>query len=167
MISKKVCMVGATGVGKTSLVRRFVQSMFDDRYLSTIAVKVDKKVVMTGDQQVTLMLWDLAGDDEVEALRTSYLRGSAGFILVVDGTRPDTLAKGRVLLERIRTEIGDTPFVVALNKTDLTAEWEMESLPPDQAPSAAWTIARTSAKTGEGVEDLFALLAGKMVLPAP
>ena len=78
-ISKKVCMLGEFAVGKTSLVRRFVFERFDDRYISTIGVKVSRKtVVMTQRQatvQLTMMLWDLAGSEEFNQLRTSYLRG--------------------------------------------------------------------------------------------
>jgi hypothetical protein len=163
MIFWKVCMVGATGVGKTSLVRRFVESVFDERYLSTIAVKVDKKVMSIRGRQVTFMLWDLAGDDDVESIRSSYLRGSAGFVVVVDGTRAATLERARALVARIRAEVGDQPFVVALNKTDLEAEWEIDNLPPGQAPPREWTLVRTSAKTGSSVEALFASLGEKLL----
>ena len=62
MIQKKICMLGAFAVGKTSLVKRYVHSMFSDKYLSTVGVKIDKKVLHNGDSEVMLMLWDLYGD---------------------------------------------------------------------------------------------------------
>lgn len=88
---KKVCMLGAFSVGKTSLVKRFVQSIFSETYLTTVGVKIDKKNVVLSDRIVTLILWDLAGEDDIASLRMSYLRGSAGYVLVADGTRPSTL----------------------------------------------------------------------------
>ena len=87
MIQKKVCMIGASGVGKTSLVAKFVHSIFSEKYLTTVGVKIDKKTVKVGDDDVMLMLWDLAGDDDFQRLQTSYLRGTSGFLLVADGTR--------------------------------------------------------------------------------
>ena len=83
---KKVCMLGAFSVGKTSLVKRFVQSIFSETYLTTVGVKIDKKNVELSDRIVTLILWDLAGEDDIASLRMSYLRGSAGYVLVADGT---------------------------------------------------------------------------------
>ena len=78
-------------MGKTSLVRRFVDSIFSDAYLTTVGVKIDKKVLSTGTEPLALILWDIAGEDEVSAVRMSYLRGAAGYLLVVDSTRPETL----------------------------------------------------------------------------
>ena len=85
MIQKKICMLGAYAVGKTSLVGRFVRSMFSEKYQTTVGVKIDQKTVNVGDQQVNMMLWDLHGEDEAQKVRLSYLRGASGYILVVDG----------------------------------------------------------------------------------
>src|SRR5271156_4987192 len=114
MLKKKICMVGEFGVGKTSLVRRFVDSMFDERYLSTVGVKIDRKDVTVGSESVTLMLWDLAGEDGVAELNTSHLRGASGYILVVDGCRAMSLAKAVELQERITRQLGPLPFVLVL-----------------------------------------------------
>ena len=92
MIEKKICMLGSFAVGKTSLVTRFVTSIFSDRYLTTIGVKIDKKIVSLAGRDITLIVWDIHGDDEFQRIRTSYLRGASGYLLVVDGTRRDTLA---------------------------------------------------------------------------
>src|SRR5690606_7159431 len=91
VLEKKICMMGAPGVGKTSLVRRFVDSVFSEKYLSTIGVKIDKKSVAVEDTTLNLMLWDLQGEERYQWVRLQYLRGASGYILVADGTRPDTL----------------------------------------------------------------------------
>jgi small GTP-binding protein len=93
MIQKKVCMIGSFAVGKTSLVARFVKSIFSEKYLTTVGAKIDKKMVRLGNQELTLILWDLHGDDEFQKVRTSYLQGSASYLLVADGTRRVTLDK--------------------------------------------------------------------------
>ena len=82
MIQKKICMLGSFGVGKTSLVARFVQGIFSAKYLSTVGVKIDKREMKVGDQDVLLMLWDLAGEDSRSQVQTSYLKGAAGYFLV-------------------------------------------------------------------------------------
>ena len=163
MLQKKICMLGSFSVGKTSLVRRFVESMFSDAYLTTVGVKIDKKVVRTGPEEVTLMLWDLYGEDEFQKLRTSYLRGASGYLFVADGTRRATLDK--VLQIRLDAEqaLGAVPCLLALNKCDLTEQWEVESERESALAADGWTVLRTSAKTGEGVEEAFQQLAQRMI----
>ncbi|OUM02251.1 Rab family GTPase [Variovorax sp. JS1663] len=162
MLQRKICLLGAFGVGKTSLVRRFVDTIFSDAYLTTVGVKIDKKVISTGAEDLALILWDIAGEDEVAAVRVSYLRGAAGYLLVVDGTRPETLATAESIQGRITAELGAVPFFVLLNKADLEQDW---ALPPGriQALEAeGWLFRRTSAKTGMGVEEAFQELAARL-----
>ena len=161
MIQKKICMMGAYGVGKTSLVRRFVESLFDERYHTTVGVKIDKKVVTANNTEVMMMIWDLAGGDEVELTRLSHLRGAAGYIIVVDGCREWTLAHARVLQERIGNAFGELPHVLAVNKADLRDLWEVDvagSLGNDPK-----SVFLTSAKAGTSVQEMFENLAIKML----
>ena len=160
MLKKKVCMVGQFGVGKTSLVRRFVDSIFDERYLSTVGVKIDRKDVAVGSESVTLMLWDLAGEDDLAQLKISNLRGASGYILVADGCRAASLDKAVELQQRITDQLGPLPFVLVLNKADLRDQWEVE----DSAVAGhQWTTLETSAKAGSGVEEMFLTLAAKLL----
>ena len=93
MIQKKICMLGSFAVGKTSLVSQFVSSIFSDKYLSTVGVKIDKKTDHgRRPARSTLMLWDIYGEDGFQTVQKSYLRGASGYLLVVDGTRFDTFA---------------------------------------------------------------------------
>src|SRR5271163_4489340 len=124
-LQKKICMIGAFSVGKTSLVKRYVQSVFSETYLTTVGVKIDKKTVDVSGRTVNLILWDVAGEDDISSLRMSYLRGAAGYVLVADGTRPSTLDVARSLRERVQTEYGSLPFVLLLNKNDLTDQWTL------------------------------------------
>ena len=161
MLQKKICLLGAFGVGKTSLTRRFVDSIFSDAYLTTVGVKIDKKVVTVGDNQVSLLIWDIAGEDDVSAVRTSYLRGAAGYLLIVDVTRAQTLAVARSIRDRVTAEIGDIPFLCLLNKTDVD-DWDISDVTIEDLTSQGWTVLRTSAKTGEGVESAFSDLAQRI-----
>ncbi len=161
MIQRKICMLGAYGVGKTSLVRRFVESLFDERYHTTVGVKIDKKVVEVDHTPVMLMIWDLAGEDEVEQVRLSHLRGAAGYILVADGCRQSTLERAFALRERVVSTCGDLPFVLAINKADLRGEWEIDA--QDPAPGGPADVFITSAKTGASVEEMFEALVTKML----
>ena len=125
MLHKKICMLGSFAVGKTSLILRFVESIFSDRYLTTVGVKIDKKIVSVDGQDVTLILWDLYGEDEFQKMRMSYLRGASGYLLVADGTRSASLDKALSIQQEAEKIFGATPFVVALNKCDLTEQWEI------------------------------------------
>jgi small GTP-binding protein len=163
MRQKKICMLGAFGVGKTSLVRRYVDSIFSDVYLTTVGVKIDKKTVALGGSTLDLILWDIAGEDEVSALRTSYVRGAAGYLLVVDGTRAATLATAQSIRSRLDAEIGRVPFIALLNKCDLQNEWALAEESVQALQNDGWPLTRTSAKTGEGVEAAFRQLAEQLV----
>ncbi|MGA7917153.1 MAG: Rab family GTPase [Candidatus Acidiferrales bacterium] len=165
MLQKKVCMLGSFSVGKTSLVRRFVESLFDETYHTTIGVKVDKKIVSVNGNAITFMLWDIYGEDVFQKMRMSYLRGMAGYLLVVDGTRRQTLADALALHERIVQEFGKLPAVLVLNKDDLRDQWEIDGAQEAALAANGWTVLRTSAKTGAAVENVFlhlgqAMLAG-------
>lgn len=163
MIQKKVCMLGGTGVGKTSLVSQFVTSLFSDSYMTTIGVKVDKKVVAVEDREVTLVLWDIYGEDEFQTVRPSYLRGASGYLLVADGTRQLTLDSVRQLQKTAESVAGVVPFILVLNKADLADQWRVDDRALWKLAEEGWSVIKTSAKTGEGVEDAFMKLTKKMV----
>lgn len=154
MIQKKVCMVGVFGTGKTSLVQRFVHSLFSERYLSTVGVKIDRKPIQLDGADLTLVLWDLAGRDGHEDITTSYLRGSHAVLYVADGTRRETCDQLPELQALVRQAAGEVPEVLALNKSDLKERWAL-STGDEQALSKAFDLVRTSAKTGDGVEETF------------
>ncbi len=158
-LQKKICVLGGFGVGKTSLVKRYVESIFSESYLTTIGVKIDKKAVDLSDLIVNLILWDVAGEDDISTLRMSYLRGSAGYVLVADGTRPSTLEVALSLRQRVEADCGPLPFVLLVNKNDLQEQWAIRDADLEDLRRKGWWTRSSSARTGEGVEDAFKDLA--------
>jgi small GTP-binding protein len=163
MIQKKVCMLGAFATGKTSLVSRFVHSIFSEKYLTTVGVKIDRKPIELESREVLLIVWDLHGEDEFQKVRMSYLRGSSGYILVADGTRQATLDKACLLQQEAEQALGQVPFVLALNKSDLVEEWEVSPEAVQALTRQGWQVIQTSAKTDMGVNTAFQTLAEKMM----
>jgi small GTP-binding protein len=161
---KKICMLGSFAVGKTSLIRRYVESIYVDQYHTTVKVKVDKKVVQSGAKEVTLVLWDIFGEDDFQKMHWSYLRGASGYLLVADGTRRATLDRAIDLEARARVELGPVPFIFVLNKCDLQPEWEIDDAMLETVAARGWSLLRTSAKTGQGVDEAFQQLTAKMLL---
>jgi len=158
VVQKKVCMLGAFSVGKTSLVSQYVNSIFSDKYTTTIGVKIDKKQVEVGEQTLSMILWDVYGEDNHQRVMPSYLRGLAGYILVVDPTRASTITSVLNLNKMVEETIGDKPFVVALNKADLKDQWVEGLEQLDDLKSRAAGVFETSAKTDSGVNELFSAL---------
>jgi len=173
-LAKKVCLLGDYAVGKTSLVRRFVYNLFDDKYISTIGVKVSRKILLTRrDGQIVelaLMLWDLAGSEEIDQVRVSYLRGAEGAVLVCDITRPETLFSLQRYAGELRSTNPEVRLVLTANKCDL--------LTPNMAGNRGFldlqqveTFAAdlgvpyylTSAKGGDAVESMFRHLGQALV----
>ena len=159
VLQKKTCMLGAFSVGKTSLVERYVHSVFSETYLATVGVKIDKKTVDLSDRTVNLILWDLAGQDDINSFRITSLRGAAGYVLVADGTRPSTLDVALSLHQRVEAECGLLPFVLLLNKSDLKEQWAIGDADVAGLRQNGWWVQPSSARTGEGVEDAFKDLA--------
>ena len=156
-------MVGSFAVGKTSLVRQFVESVYSEKYHTTVGVKVDKKIVTVAESEVTLVLWDIEGAAASHELRQSYLRGAAGYLVVADGTRPDTVTAAVELQARTEVTIGKKPFLLLLNKVDLEQHWRVDEEKLARLKAANWLMTTTSAKTGQGVEKAFATLAQRMM----
>ena len=161
--SKKVCLLGASAVGKTSLVRRYVHTLFDEKYHTTIGVKIDQKDVSTEQGETRLMLWDIEGQDEFQSVRTSFLRGTHGALFVVDSTRRVTLDTARALRKQMEDNVGSVPHLLVLNKSDLEEQCDIKSDALTGLREDGWNLVETSAKTGTGVEDAFTWLAQRMM----
>lgn len=165
--SRKICLLGDLGVGKTSLIRRFVEQRFDERYLSTIGVVVNRKVIVLAhpvQATLTMLIWDTAGSEPFSRVVRTYYRGAAGAMLICDLTRPDTLASLAQYAHEMRAINPNTPFVLVGNKLDLSGQREILD---EQLQAAAgqyqapWHL--SSARTGAGVEPAFEALAAAIV----
>jgi small GTP-binding protein len=162
MLKKKVCLLGAYGVGKTSLVRRFVESIFDERYLTTVGVRLERKDLIVDGEEMRIMLWDLAGEDDVSRLRPAYLQGASACIFVADGTRPSTLDVAETLGNNLKGR-EEIPYVLAINKHDLSESWAVGPKSLARITQLGWNVHLTSAKSGSGVEEMFRSLAVAML----
>jgi small GTP-binding protein len=162
MIQKKVCLLGASAVGKTSLVSRFVRGVFHEKYLTTVGVKIDQRQVSTPAAEFNLVIWDLNGEDRFQPVQTSYLRGMGGYLLVADGTRSQTLETALELHERVLQQQGKLPHVLLLNKSDLVSEWNVDAATEARLNAAGFTVMRTSARDGSGVAEAFIMLTSAM-----
>ena len=162
MIQKKICLLGGYGVGKTSLVARFVHSIFSDKYMTTVGVKIDKKTVTLERETVDLVIWDIYGQDDFQKVRMSYLRGASGYLLVIDGTRRQSFDTAVELQQSAEQTIGAVPFVVVVNKADLSDQWQITDEQLASLAARGWDVVKTSAKTGAEVEQTFTALARAM-----
>jgi small GTP-binding protein len=162
MIQKKVCLLGATGVGKTSLVKQFVEGIFSEKYLTSIGVKIDKKILETNSNQIQLMIWDIEGIDRYCGFQAKYMRGASAYIIVTDQTRSQSLVEGAEI-QRMVKEVADIPGIMAINKSDLDASWHWNKNEIFDFQKPYLNTFETSAKTGENVEEMFECLASILI----
>lgn len=163
MNKAKVCILGGFAVGKTSLIQQFVNSIFNEKYLTTLGVKIDSKTVSINDTDIDLILWDLAGEDEFMKVRLSYLRNSSAIILVVDGTREETLKTALKLKDSAINELGDIPVILLVNKNDLIDQWTINQDMLKHLESEGLKVLQTSAMNGENVDDAFIYIADQII----
>ncbi|MBN3926418.1 Rab family GTPase [Nostoc sp. NMS4] len=171
-ISKKICLFGDFGVGKTSLVRQFVECQFSDEYLSTVGVKISRKLFNVSEkdllveQRLQLIIWDIEGSNKFKAVAKNYFQGSKGAVIVGDVTQAETLHH---IQKHIQTFLAVNPnsyIVVALNKSDMIAAEYLEKIRQMYQFSNQANILGTyvtSAKTGNNVDKIFQTLATRLI----
>ncbi len=164
----KICLAGETAVGKTSLLYRFVSNTFDKRYVTTLGVKVSSRRFTVEDptrpgfeREVDASLWDIMGQGSFrEVFKEAYFKGAQGVLLVCDSTRPETLRTLPAWYNAVRAVAGPVPAVVLLNKSDLADQARMDRQEVEGlCREKGWSWLRTSALTGENVEEGFRVLA--------
>lgn len=169
-ITKKICLLGDFNVGKTSLIRRFIENKFSDQYLSTVGVKVSRKSMEIKTDleihQVSLMIWDLEGNTKFKSITPNYLKGASGSIIVADLTRTNTLNN---LSQHINLFSSINPqgnIAIALNKADLVVEEKLRKLIENYSNRENPRILSahiTSAKTGNNVDKIFEELSQSII----
>jgi len=158
--SKKVVLIGHFNVGKTSLISQFVHSKFSDEYLTTIGVNIEKKVVVTDDTEMTMIIWDISGEVSIEKTRLEYILGAHGIIYVFDLTRPSTYENISEQLSLVKKKIPNVSIKVVANKKDKLTRLEIDNILSSLPIQCDYV---SSAKTGENVERLFLDLAESML----
>ena len=169
-VKKKVCLLGSFAVGKTSLIERFVYNRFDEKYLTTIGVKISQKILppvqdpRSGQSiQHTFLIWDIAGLKKFDNVALNYFRGAAGALAVADLTRPETVGDLYELCEKFRSVCPASLFVILGNKIDIFQQDGKTLLELKKAAVHYSTeLLLTSAKTGQQVQDAFHILSQKM-----
>ncbi|MCF2145069.1 GTP-binding protein [Desmonostoc muscorum LEGE 12446] len=171
-ISKKICLFGDFGVGKTSLIRQFVESQFSDEYLSTVGVKISRKLLnlskndQNNEQNLQLLIWDIEGSNKFKAVAKNYFQGSKGAVIVGDVTQPETLNHLREHIQAFLAVNPQSYIVVALNKSDMIAPEYLENIRKIYQFSNQTNILETyitSAKTGNNVNEIFQTLATHLI----
>ncbi len=172
IVTRKICLIGDFAVGKTSLVRRFVDREFSDQYLSTVGVKLSRKNITLSSFSVTetprkirLIIWDIEGETKFRAITPSYLEGAKGAIFVADVSRPQTI-KNLFHHQELFLSINPKAHIaIALNKCDLLPSKQVETLAettPIFDQNRLLNLNQTSAKTGEKVDQIFETLASRI-----
>ena len=165
----KIVICGDYGVGKSTLVSKFVENRFKDAYIPTIGVNISRKSLDVNDSHIDLMIWDIAGQDQFLTVRKRFYQQSEGYFIVFDTTRKSSLEHiGRWYREVLKYTKTDTiPFVLVANKIDLEKDIVVSD---DDIISTLLEnemevkmIIKTSAKDGTNVEDAFEIL-GKTIL---
>ena len=167
MIKKKICLIGSFAVGKTSLVKRFVHNRFDDKYLTTIGVKISQKTLPPVQHptssrvvQYTFLVWDIAGMEKFDTIVMNYYRGASGALAVADLTRQETILQLQDICDRFRSVSPDARILILGNKQDIFQQYrETITLLKKIVSRFSAEYLLTSAKTGDGVEEAFLELA--------
>lgn len=152
MTSKKVILAGSFGVGKTSLFNQFIYTKFDDKYLTIIGVKVNKKIVNIDGRELSILLWDIAGEVSQDKVPVTYFSGASGVIYVFDLSRPTTYKNIAEDIEYLKGILDGGAIRVVGNKRDLVTDEQLENI--REQLDLPFDIG-TSAKTGANVEELF------------
>jgi small GTP-binding protein len=163
-IIKKICLLGDAAVGKTSLIKRYVYSMFDDKYITTIGTKVTKKSIsyskpfggQTTEIRLTLLIWDILGQKQYSRLHPVYYQGAEGALVVCDGSRPETISSIDEWAKTFQEVVGPVPLIFLINKADLFDQKAFDASAVNKLCTqykARWLF--TSAKDGLNVDKSF------------
>ena len=160
MSSKKICLVGAAGVGKTSLAQRFANGTFSYRFRPQPGINIERREVEVDGERVQLMLWDFQAREALSPMPTSFVDEAAAVVYVVDGTRLETLERARKLKRDTEKVVGKAlPSLVLFNKSDLADRWQVTGEMIARVESGGTLSLLTSCKEGNGVDTAFNLIA--------
>lgn len=155
-------LFGDAGVGKTSLVERFINNKFEESYISTIGYNVFEKQIAYLNVTISLMIFDIGGQEKFRDLRKKYADGANTAFIVYDITDIDSFKNISQWINDLSEFSGEIPFIIIGNKVDLEAQRKVSQEDAKKhciSEIGALDFFETSAKTGQGVEDAFVQLA--------
>ena len=157
MIRKKILLLGDFHVGKTSLIRRYVDNSFDDNYLTTIGVKISRKQIVTDHESYELLIWDIEGATPKKRIPKNYLKGASGAIFVADVSREETIKNLEAHIEDFRSVNPGAAYLTAYNKADMLTPAQQDAYPLGDS------VFLTSAKENQNVSLLFETLTKRIL----
>ena len=160
----KLLFLGDTSVGKTSLLIRYTDDLFDSESLPTLGVDVRYKYVTLENKKIRLDIWDTAGQERFKNITKNYLHGANGIFFVCDITCANTLEILKTWINEAKMNVSpETEMVIVGNKIDLNDKREIKTESIKKlGEKYQIKVFETSAKTGEGVEDIFIYLTKKL-----
>ena len=161
ILKMKICVVGTFAVGKSSLVRRFVEDRFDPQYVNTIGATIKRKQLEWDDVIIDMNIWDM--EDNTDVQNSSYLWGAHAFVAVCDLSRMQTIPFLWSNIRQLQIQYPDVPVYVVGNKVDLVNQSRLPL--PEDLQDKVEAVVLASAKTGENVYRLFSLIANKVAVP--
>ncbi|XP_061646484.1 ras-related protein Rab-23 isoform X1 [Phyllopteryx taeniolatus] len=161
-VAIKVVVVGNGAVGKSSMIQRYCKGVFTKDYKKTIGVDFLERQIIVNDEDVRLMLWDTAGQEEFDAITKAYYRGAQACVLVFSTTDRDSFLAIDNWKEKIEAEVGDIPTVLVQNKIDLLEESVIKNEEAEGlAKRLKFRFYRASVKEDLNVTEVFKYLAEK------
>ena len=160
----KIVIIGEAAVGKTSLVKKFCEGSFLEGYKTTIGSDFYVKNFNIEDINVSLSLWDLAGEHRFKSVLPTFCKGSNGAVICFDLTRRKTYIRLTEWIEFLWEITGLIPSILVGNKADLDGLRVVETSEAEgYANQCNMKYYESSAKSGDGVLDLFEALARKII----
>lgn len=160
-LAKKIVLLGHYGVGKTSIIRQFVTNEFSSDYKVTIGVHILKKDVNINGTNVSLIVWDIEGTDNINQINNAFLLGSHCFVFAYDISRPATYENLENQINQLKQKHPKTQFKIIGNKVDLIASIDTDN--ESYSKIIQLTDYLTSAKTGDNIEQLFSDIANQLI----
>ena len=150
----KLCLLGDSNAGKSSILERYIFNRFDTNILTTIGAAFHAKEIITNEKTIRLQIWDTAGQERYRALTPMYYKNASMVLIVVDCTDYNCIENSTYWINQVKKDIPDCPIYLVVNKIDLEMVIQKEDF---EKWSNYYTtkIMYVSAKSGNNIDALF------------